>query len=122
MDINEAGKISDGMFEEDMLTFDFPRNTPPVFEGDVEYGGLSREQEDKMLAAARSDLVKLLNLPVKLFLLSPNSFRVLSSYSSHFCFDAYCLSRHISFERPAEIRRCIVMLYCINRSGSISGL
>ena len=62
MDINEAGKISQGV-DEDMITFDIPRTTaPPVFEGD--YGGLTKEQEDKMLAAARSDLVKLLNLPV----------------------------------------------------------
>uniref|UniRef100_A0A7M5WZ26 lysophospholipase n=1 Tax=Clytia hemisphaerica TaxID=252671 RepID=A0A7M5WZ26_9CNID len=61
MDINEAGKISQGV-DEDMITFDIPRTTaPPVFEGD--YGGLTKEQEDKMLAAARSDLVKLLNLP-----------------------------------------------------------
>lgn len=64
MDINEAGNISVGAFDDDMLMMDFPKHTPPLFEGDIEYGGLSKEQEEKMLAAARSDLVKLLNLPV----------------------------------------------------------
>ena len=65
MDINEAGKISQGNGEEDMLTFDVPRAAAPSsFEGNVNYGGLTKEEEDKMLAAARSDLVKLLNLPV----------------------------------------------------------
>ena len=48
-----------------MITFDIGKPAPaPGFDGDVEYGGLTKEQEDKMLAAARSDLVKLLNLPV----------------------------------------------------------
>ena len=64
MDINEAGKISQGNMEEDFLSFDIPRATPSSFEGNVNYGNLTKEQEDKMLAAARSDLVKLLNLPV----------------------------------------------------------
>jgi len=50
-----------------MITFDIGKPaSAPGFEGDVEYGGLTKEQEDKMLAAARSDLVKLLNLPVSL--------------------------------------------------------
>lgn len=65
MDINKAGKISQGNGNDDMLSFDIPRATAPSsFESNVNYGGLTKEEEERMLAAARSDLVKLLNLPV----------------------------------------------------------
>ena len=50
--------------------FEFPAGNIPELanDGDVSYG-IPSEDEEKMLAAACSDLVKLLNLPVSNFAL-----------------------------------------------------
>jgi len=65
---NEPGKFSIGITSEDdecgSQGFEFPKGEVPelVTDDDISYG-IPSEEEEKMLSAVRSDLVKLLNLP-----------------------------------------------------------
>lgn len=67
LDINETGQLNNKQnFDEELNNdFEFPKEQPPelVSDGGANYG-MANEEEEKMLAAVRSDLVKLLNLPV----------------------------------------------------------
>lgn len=66
LDINETGQLNNKQnFDEELNNdFEFPKEQPPelVSDGGANYG-MANEEEEKMLAAVRSDLVKLLNLP-----------------------------------------------------------
>ena len=70
LDANETNQFSVGTPDEEPQGIEFPPGVLPELanDGDMSYG-LPSEQEEKMLAAALSDLVKLLHLPVRFYFL-----------------------------------------------------